>query len=219
MHGTKRRKYQFYITQRIQCTEGEILSNVQGFRWENKYFICSHPSIRHWKPASILRLPDPTRKGRILKPKKYDRIFGNFLRFREQSSEIRKMYFCARSNTSKVSRMSNLLYLNGGHSLLAIIRCVYIATFPHIFWSHLINLANVSEYRNIIKLIRIVLIIPSGTADVERSFSYMNHIESPSSSRLSLQPLEDRMRTTINAPDDMRLVPFDLLTDRVVKTL
>ena len=58
-----------------------------------------------------------------------------------------------------------------------------------------------SKYFRILKM---VLAIPSGTVDVERSFSVTNHIKTGSNSLLSLQHLEDRIRLSINSTDNLQ---------------
>ena len=50
------------------------------------------------------------------------------------------------------------------------------------------------------KLITIVLILPVGTADVERSFSVLNHFNSTRRSRLTPKHVQDITRIRVNGP-------------------
>lgn len=79
---------------------------------------------------------------------------------------------------------------------------------PHIFWAAVLDKLDENRFRNIIKLIRMVIIIPSGTVYSERSFSVMNHIKSPSKSLLSIGHLEDRLRIALNGHEDLSTIPF-----------
>ena len=86
--------------------------------------------------------------------------------------------------------------------------CVSRELTPHLFWTGILNGPDIEQYPNIVRVLKMVLAIPSGTVDVERSFSVMNHIKTRSNSLLSLQHLEDRMRLSINGPDNLESVPF-----------
>lgn len=86
--------------------------------------------------------------------------------------------------------------------------CITRRATPHIFWTTQLNRADLQQYTNIVRLIRAVLVIPSGTVDVERSFSFLNHIKSPRKSLLNVKHLEDRMRLSINGDENIDLIPF-----------
>lgn len=79
---------------------------------------------------------------------------------------------------------------------------------PHIFWATVLDKVDQNQFPNIIKLIRMAIVIPSGTVFSERSFSVMNHIKSPSKSLLSIGHLEDRLRIALNGHEDISTIPF-----------
>lgn len=84
--------------------------------------------------------------------------------------------------------------------------CTMKKQLPSYFWTEVLNMIEEPNYNDIVQVIRIVLVIPSGTSSVERMFSIMNHIITPS---LSLKHLEDRVRISSNSPKDFTRVPFN----------
>lgn len=86
--------------------------------------------------------------------------------------------------------------------------CDYRQVIPHIFWAEILDGLDGDRFQHIIRLIRMIIIIPSGTVFSERSFSVMNHIKSPSKSLLSIGHLEDRLRIALNGHEDLTTIPF-----------
>jgi hAT family C-terminal dimerisation region len=86
--------------------------------------------------------------------------------------------------------------------------CTYSNSEPHIFWSHFLNHHLMKWKSDIKKLITIVLILPIGTADVERSFSILNHFKSSRRSRLTPKHVEDITRIRVNGPPISDLDPM-----------
>lgn len=72
-------------------------------------------------------------------------------------------------------------------------------------WSQLLNEIGVKWTDITKKLIRIILVLPIGSADAERGFSIMNNIKKERRSRLNPTLLEDIMRIQINTEDDISL--------------
>lgn len=121
------------------------------------------------------------------------------------------------SNLAVTFRMPNIdtLCRQWEHLVIELINnplaCGHRSDMPHLFWASVLGNMNDGRFNEIFKLIRVILIIPSGTSTVERYFSSLNHVESPSRTSLSLEHLEDRMRLTLNGPSDFRLMPFNKL--------
>lgn len=78
--------------------------------------------------------------------------------------------------------------------------CAHLNSAPHEFWSHFLNSNTLKWDTEIKQLVTIVLILPVGTADVERSFSVLNHFKSNRRSRLTSKHVEDITRIRINGP-------------------
>lgn len=80
----------------------------------------------------------------------------------------------------------------------------------HNFWSHFVTKIERDDGKtNIYKLIRILLVIPSGTSEVERSFSSMNNIVSLRRGQTSDVHVQDRLRITLNGGFELEKLPFD----------
>lgn len=77
----------------------------------------------------------------------------------------------------------------------------YTETFA--FWSHFLNEMGIAWTEKTKKLIRIVLVLPIGSADAERGFSVMNHIKYDRRARLTGKILEDHLRLRLNANNDI----------------
>ena len=65
-------------------------------------------------------------------------------------------------------------------------------------------------------LLRKIITVPSGTSEVERSFSSMNYILSQRSSLMSDKHLEDRLRLSINGHNNLDQIPFSTFTRKWV---
>lgn len=84
------------------------------------------------------------------------------------------------------------------------------AGLPHHFWSNCLNIiGDDPQYNLAIKLIRIAIIIPSGTSEVERSFSAMNNIVTAKRSSMNERHVEDRLKISINGGSDLKILPFE----------
>lgn len=75
------------------------------------------------------------------------------------------------------------------------------------FWSHFLNEIGIAWTDKTKMLIRIILVLPIGSADAERGFSIMNHVKSDRRARLVGKHLEDHLRIRINANDDLDKFP------------
>jgi hAT family C-terminal dimerisation region len=72
--------------------------------------------------------------------------------------------------------------------------CTYTKHDAQQFWSHFLS-SNLLQWKTQIKrLITIVLILPVGTSNVERSFSVLNHFKSSRRSRLTPKHVQDITR-------------------------
>ena len=76
---------------------------------------------------------------------------------------------------------------------------------PHEFWSHFRSNDCIHWKPEIKRLVTIALTLPVGTADVERSFSILNHFKTSRRSKLTSKHVEDIVRP-VNGPD---LADFD----------
>jgi hypothetical protein len=79
--------------------------------------------------------------------------------------------------------------------------CSYKTTEAHVFWPHFLQHQLVPWKPNIKKLITTVLVLPVGTADIERSFSILNHFKYNRRSRLTPDHVEDITRLRFNGPE------------------
>lgn len=71
------------------------------------------------------------------------------------------------------------------------------------FWAHYLKSSSVTWTDKTRLLIQTILVLPIGSAEAERGFSVMNHIQSSRRSRLTNNHLNDLMRIRINAPDKL----------------
>ena len=78
--------------------------------------------------------------------------------------------------------------------------CSFQNANPISFWSHFVGKL---IGRNIVYLIKVVLVIPIGSADAERGFSIMNHIRTSRRSRLSPSTLDSLIRVRLNGPNEL----------------
>jgi hypothetical protein len=78
---------------------------------------------------------------------------------------------------------------------------------PEHFWPALLRDPAVTIGENVRKLTRIVLVLPSTSADAERAFSHMNHIKSSRRLRMASSTVDALMRVVMNGPDDFYLFP------------
>ena len=85
-------------------------------------------------------------------------------------------------------------------------QCKY-AQEPETFWPYFLTRKDIVWGETIKRLIRIVLVLPTNSADAERSFSVMNHIKNDRRSRLSTQVLDHLMRLRINGPKSLHRFP------------
>jgi hypothetical protein len=69
------------------------------------------------------------------------------------------------------------------------------------FWSSVIGKFNIEK--QLLYLIKTVLILPIGSADAERAFSIMNHIRTKRRSQLSDQNMEALLRIRLNGPNEL----------------
>ena len=81
---------------------------------------------------------------------------------------------------------------------------------PATFWSHFLKMSLIPWKTEIHHLVEIVLALSVGSADVERSFSIMNHVRYDRRSRLSTKHIEDIVRICINGPEfeDFDVEPY-----------
>jgi len=97
-----------------------------------------------------------------------------------------------------------------GNLLISIIEsenfCSYRTpkTETYAFWSHFLNEPGIVWTSLTTELIQTILVIPIGSADAERGFSIMNHIQTTRRSRLTRKHIEDLMRIRINSVDDLK---------------
>lgn len=80
-------------------------------------------------------------------------------------------------------------------------------TETYAFWSKYLNENGISWTTKTIKLVQIILVIPIGSADAERGFSIMNHLQSSRRSKLTPKHMEDIMRIRLNGADDLEKFP------------
>lgn len=80
------------------------------------------------------------------------------------------------------------------------------------FWTHFLNHKQLQWEPELKKLLHIVLIIPVGTADVERGFSILNEFLTKRRNRLTNKHVEDITRIRINGPaiQDFKPLPYTL---------
>ena len=145
----------------------------------------------------------------IFDPTRLPLIHNEIATFGVQSVSTLAVKLSFTDITTVLDEWKQLLESLANHPIM----CEHRNNLPHIFWTQVLNIAGNDRFPRILQIIRIVLALPSGTSTVERSFSYMNHIESPTRSSLSLGHLQDRMRIAINGPTDLRLVRFGRLTN------
>ena len=69
---------------------------------------------------------------------------------------------------------------------------------------HFLKKESIYWSRNMKKLIRILLVLPIGSADAERSFSIMNHIKTSRRGRINSDNLEFTMSIGMNGPKDLK---------------
>lgn len=79
--------------------------------------------------------------------------------------------------------------------------CSYKSKEAHIFWPHFLHHNLVPWKPKIKHLITTVLVLPVGTADVERSFSILNHFKYNRRSTLTTNHVQDITRIRYNGPD------------------
>lgn len=72
------------------------------------------------------------------------------------------------------------------------------------FWQHYLNSQTIPWGDNISKLIKLVLVLPIGSADAERGFSIMNHVRTARRSKLQGNTLDNLLRIRINGPKEIQ---------------
>ena len=72
---------------------------------------------------------------------------------------------------------------------------------PITFWTYFLNSNTITWDSEMKKLIRIVLALPIGSADVERGFSIKNHFKTNWRSKMTTSHIEDIMRIRIKGPE------------------
>ena len=76
------------------------------------------------------------------------------------------------------------------------------------FWQRII-LEDQDNFRNIVKVIKIVLLIPVHTAECERGFSLMARVKTDWRANLSTPRLNDLMRIKLSGPGVDKIADFD----------
>lgn len=76
-----------------------------------------------------------------------------------------------------------------------------------IFWPSMLRGKDFVLGSNLRKLIRIVLVLPASSADVERAFSIFKHIKSTRRTNLSIRTVRGLMRLMLNGPKDPAKFP------------
>ena len=147
---------------------------------------------------------DDTKHVLFLVPKKLPLPGQDRAGFGEADISALVDHFALGTLSQCLTEWRSLIELAGQHDP----ECDRRQVIPHIFWASFLDTVDPARFPNIIKLIRMVLVIPSGTVYSERSFSVMNHIKSPSSSSMSVGHLEDRLRLSLNGHEDISTIPF-----------
>ena len=79
---------------------------------------------------------------------------------------------------------------------------------PSFFWSFYMN-KNIGWGEDILKLLQIVLVLPSNSADAERSFSILNYVRYDRRTKLTPKHTEDLVRIRFNGPGEIEQFPAD----------
>lgn len=85
--------------------------------------------------------------------------------------------------------------------------CDRLSKKPENFWPYYLRKTNLNWGTTIVRLIRIVLVLPASSADAERSFSIMNHIKYDRRASLTSENLDHLMRCKINGPKQLDRFP------------
>lgn len=87
----------------------------------------------------------------------------------------------------------------------------------YVFWSYFLNENGIDWTPRTQKLIRIILVLPIGSAEAERGFSVMNHIKNKRRSRLTSAHLQDAMRIRLNGVNELEKFPATRYAEEFLK--
>lgn len=85
--------------------------------------------------------------------------------------------------------------------------CSYKDTQSRDFWSHYLSADDIVTKPTIVKLVKIVLSLPTGSSDAERAFSILNHVRHKRRSKLARASIESSIRVRMNGPKKLEEFP------------